>query len=65
VTPKMKLAVSPECIDMISKMIQVDTRLRWSAAKLLAHPWFDLTLVKKEGTKTFLDDEVIANLQKY
>ena len=34
--------VSPTCIDLISKMLHKDPKLRISVADALAHPFFDL-----------------------
>lgn len=61
----MQQKISPECIDLISKMMLVDTKKRWSAVQLLSHGWFQKMLVNKEGISPVLDKEVIAKLQAY
>ncbi len=34
--------LSPECVDLMEKMLQVDARLRCTLEEVLNHPWFEM-----------------------
>lgn len=62
IPPSAKSKVTPECLDMISKMIIVDRTKRYSGEQLIKHPWFVKTLGMKEGQVELLDPEILKKL---
>lgn len=57
--------VSPECLDLIKKMITVDRHKRISCENAIKHAWFDKCLKKNQGTNLLLDKEVMDRLKKF
>ena len=61
----MKQRVTPECIDLIKKLLTVDRSKRISGDAALKHPWFVKCLKHNEGQSTILDKDVIQKLKEF
>lgn len=57
-----KKKMSPECLDIVKKMIVIERSKRLNGEQLLQHAWFEKTIKKKKGHEEILDAEVIQNL---
>ena len=58
--------VSPEGIDLIKNMIQVDTKKRYSAEQCLKHKWFTVASeLKDNAERDPLDENVLGNLMEF
>ena len=65
ITDSVKQRVTPECIDLIKRMLTVDRSKRISGDNALKHPWFIKCLKKNEGQSTILDKDVIQKLKEF
>jgi serine/threonine protein kinase len=57
--------VTPECIELIRKLLTVDRNKRLSGDQALHHDWFDKCLVRNEGKSNLLDMEVMKKLREF
>lgn len=57
--------VTPDCIDLIKRMLTVDRTKRISGDQALRHSWFEKCIVKKEGQSNILDVEVMQKLRVF
>lgn len=64
-TQKEWKQVSPEAIDLVKCMLQVNTKKRLSAAQWLKHKWFTTATELNEDTKIPLDSNLLKNLMKF
>jgi len=63
--PNIDSKLTPECKDLISKIIVVDRSKRLAGEQALAHPWFDKCLQRKEGTQDLIEEGVLMRLRQF
>ena len=56
--------ISPEAKDLVSKLLEVNSEKRISAAEALNHPWFNLEL-KSQLTKIQMDAKILKLLRSF
>ena len=54
-------SVSPAAKDMLTHMLEVDPKKRWSATELLQHPWFRENLPKASAAVADAAGDVVAS----
>lgn len=64
-TQKEWKKVSDEGKDLISHMLQVDTKKRYTAEQCLKHKWFDVAKENKNEEKDALDPGLLKNLLEF
>jgi len=57
--------LTPECKDLIRKMIVVDRAKRVSGEQALSHSWFEKCLQRKEGTQDLIEEGVLMRLRQF
>ena len=55
---------TPECQDLLSKMLIVNHEDRWTAQQCLKHPWLKIVESSADASKP-ISPEIIENLKKY
>jgi calcium-dependent protein kinase len=63
--PSIEAKLSPECKDLIRKMIVANPSKRISGEQALKHPWFEKCIKRREGTTDLIEEGVLKRLRQF